>query len=110
MATSKDFINFVETHLAHIPGIRTRAMFGEYALYCNGMVVGFVCDNTLFMKITPGTSKLLEPDIEKGPAYPGSKDYYIVPEHMLEDTGLMAKLLVACSEDVLAQKHTKKKS
>jgi TfoX/Sxy family transcriptional regulator of competence genes len=54
-------------------------MFGEYALYCDGVVVALVCDDTLFVKILP-PSISLEKVCEKGPAYPGSKDFYVVEE------------------------------
>lgn len=109
MATSKDFMNYVESKLTHIPGIRSRSMFGEYGFYCGDAVVGFVCDETVFLKITEHTTELFGSDVEKGPAYPGSKDYYIVTEAMLEDQSLMKKVIEACRDDVLASKKKKKK-
>lgn len=109
MATSKDFMNYVEGKLTHIPGIRSRAMFGEYAFYCQDVVVGLVCDETVFLKITDQTSQIFGNDVEKGPAYPGSKDFYIVTEAMLEDQSLMKKVIEACRDDVLASKKKKKK-
>ena len=66
MATDKDFIGYLEEKISHIPGTRTRAMFGEYAYYCDNVVVGLVCDNTVYIKVTPQTEKILGADAEKG--------------------------------------------
>lgn len=108
MATSKEFINHLENRLTHIPDVKTRAMFGEYALYCNGAVVGLVCDETIYIKVTEQTEKLMG-DAEKGPPYPGAKDQFIVDERLLEDEAFMKKLLVCCSEDVAKTAKPKKK-
>lgn len=109
MATSKDFITSIEKELSHIPEIRTRAMFGEYALYCRDVVVSLICDETIYLKITPQTEELMPTDTEKGPPYPGAKEHYIIPERMLEEKAFMKKVLEACSKDVAASKKPKKK-
>lgn len=108
MATDKDFIQFLEQNISHIPGTRTRAMFGEYAYYCDNAVVGLVCDNTVYIKITPSTEKMLPSDTEKGPPYPGAKDQYILEERVIEDRDLMKKLIEGCAADVIASKGKKK--
>ncbi|MEI6532596.1 MAG: TfoX/Sxy family protein [Candidatus Roizmanbacteria bacterium] len=111
MPTSKDFIDALEHQLRHIPAIRTRAMFGEYALYYNEVVVGLICDETIYIKITEQTTKLVDPATEKGPPYVGAKDQYIIDEKLLQDQPFIKNLLIACSEDVeKAKKVTKKRS
>jgi TfoX/Sxy family transcriptional regulator of competence genes len=110
MATDKDFINYLEEKISHIPGTRTRAMFGEYAYYCDNVVIGLVCDNTVYIKITPETEKILGTDAEKGPPYPGAKDQYILDDRTLDDQELMKKLVVGCAKDVTASKDKKKPS
>lgn len=82
MATNKETVTHILAVLndnGRSSVCTARAMFGEYGLYCNGTVVGFVCDDTLFVKIVPASSEL-ESICEKGPCYPGSKDYYVVEE------------------------------
>ena len=49
MSTSKDTVAFIEDQLAGLP-IRTNPMFGEYGMYYDDKVVGFICDDTLFIK------------------------------------------------------------
>jgi TfoX/Sxy family transcriptional regulator of competence genes len=89
-------------------GVTSRRMFGEYALYFQGKVVGFVCDDTLFIKPTPGATALL-PSAEMGPAYPGSKDY-ITAGDALDDGDLMARVLHMVAAETPAPKPKKKRS
>lgn len=82
-----------------------KKMFGEYALYLDGIVVAFVCDDTLFIKATPGATAIL-PDAERGPAYPGSKDY-IIGSEALDDPDLCARALRAVAADAPPPKPKK---
>lgn len=57
MSTAADTILFITDQLASLGGrIRTRKMFGEYALYCDEKVVALICDDQLFVKITEKTA------------------------------------------------------
>src|SRR3954466_3180363 len=96
MATSKSTVDFIVDQLGGLP-IRTRAMFGEYALYCDEKVVAFVCDDTLFLKQTAASSELV-PDAELGPAYPGSKDYVIIDGDRIENRESLQELIQATAQ------------
>jgi TfoX/Sxy family transcriptional regulator of competence genes len=54
MASDLDFVKFVVDQMENAGAIAYRKMFGEYALYCEGKVVAFVCENQLFIKPTIG--------------------------------------------------------
>jgi TfoX/Sxy family transcriptional regulator of competence genes len=84
LSTSKQTVAFIEDQLAGLP-IRTKPMFGEYALYVDDKVVGFICDDTLFIKPSEVDAALLEGTV-MAPAYPGSKLYHSVPGDLLEDS------------------------
>lgn len=103
MATQKETVEFIIEKLNAPRTFATRAMFGEYALYCNGKVVALICDDTLFVKILPASAVLADM-CEQGEAYPGSKPYYIVPEDMLREGGHIAEILI----DIAASLPTKK--
>jgi TfoX/Sxy family transcriptional regulator of competence genes len=90
MATRAETIAGLLDILAPLP-LTSRRMFGEYALYLDGRTVAFVCDDTLFIKPTPGALALL-PDAGHAPAYPGSK-VYIVGSAALDDPDLCARVL-----------------
>ena len=93
MATSKNTTAFILQQLGHTDRFTVRAMFGEFALYADGKVVGLICDDQLFVKIMPETAAL-EGRSERAPAYSGSKDFYLVPEAVItSDRDLPAVLL-----------------
>ena len=102
MSTKQEFVDHV---LSQLEGLDTRArkMFGEYGLYCDEKVVAFVCDDTLFVKILPENEQLAS-DIPKAPAYPGSKDYYAVPDSKLEDSDWLRQLIQTTAHAVPAKK------
>jgi TfoX/Sxy family transcriptional regulator of competence genes len=83
-------------------------MFGEYALYADGKTVAFICDDTLFVKILPA-SVTLENVCEKGPCYPGSKDYYIVTEDQLSSIETLPEILLAIAAATPEKKKRVKK-
>ena len=97
MATSAATVDHLRDALSGAGTLTARKMFGEYALYLNGTIVAFICDDTLFIKPTPGALALLA-DTPKGPAYPGSKDY-IIGSEMLDDPDLCIRALRAVAAD-----------
>ncbi len=82
MATQKETVDFILKKLRDPERFSARAMFGEFALYCDGQVVALICDDLLHVKLLPA-SKELEPLCEQGPPYPGAKPHYIVEEVQL---------------------------
>jgi TfoX/Sxy family transcriptional regulator of competence genes len=83
-------------------------MFGEYALYCDEKVVGFICDDQLFIKITPEGKKLLGTDYQEAPAYPGSKPYVVIDGSMLENEARFCELITTTAALVPAKKLKKR--
>jgi TfoX/Sxy family transcriptional regulator of competence genes len=104
MATSPATIEHILDTLSPLR-LTHRRMFGEYALYLDGIVVAFVCDDTLFIKPTASALVIL-PDAERGPAYPGSKDY-IIGSEALDDPDLCARALRAVAADAPPPKPKK---
>lgn len=64
--------------------VRMRAMFGEHAIYCDDRIFGFICDDTLLLKLVPEAEELTAA-LPRGEAYPGSKPYGIVDDDRLGD-------------------------
>jgi TfoX/Sxy family transcriptional regulator of competence genes len=107
MTTSSATIAHMLDTLHPLP-LTSRKMFGEYALYLDGKTVAFVCDDTLFIKPTPGALALL-PETERGPAYPGSKDY-IIGSEALDDPDLCTRVLRQVAQDSPMPKPKTKKA
>jgi TfoX/Sxy family transcriptional regulator of competence genes len=83
MGSSAAMVEYIEDQLSGLD-IRTGRMFGEYCLYCDGKVAGFICDDILFIKPSSADPGLLE-GTEPAPPYPGAKDYHSVPGDLLEN-------------------------
>jgi hypothetical protein len=97
MPTRKHTADFILEQLGLPDRFSVKAMFGEYALYADGKPVAFICDDQLFVKIMP-ESAALEGRCERAPAYPGSKDQYLVPEDVIVGERDLAGLLLRIGE------------
>ena len=108
MSTSEQTIEYIEDQLAGLD-LRTARMFGEYCLYVDGKVVGFVCDDTLFIKPSAADPAVLDGTFP-GQAYPGSKDYHTVPGELLEDRDWLHTAIQATAEALPLPKPKKPKA
>ncbi len=102
MATSKETAEFILDTLGDRATFSVRPMFGEYCLCANRKPVGFICDETLFVKILPASQPLAH-QCEQGSAYPGSKPYYMVDESLLHQPEL-GQILLSIAESLPAKK------
>lgn len=93
MATTQRTIDFLLDQLSALTGVRARNMFGEYALYLDDKVVALVCDNQLFVKITPAGKAWVGERFEEGEPYPGAKPAMLVGADEIEDGDQLAQLL-----------------
>ena len=96
MATDPDFIIYVGEQAGLGPALTWRKMFGEYAIYLHGKVVGFACDNQLFVKPTDAGRTVLG-QVRDGFPYPGAKPHFLV-DAALDDRELVQRLLLATAE------------
>jgi DNA transformation protein len=109
MATKVSTIEYIEDQLADVPNVRSRKMFGEYALYVGDKVVALVCDDTLFMKITEEGRVFAGEAYEEGFAYPGAKPSMRIDGDMIEDRAWLSEL-VCLTEAALPPPKPKRKT
>jgi TfoX/Sxy family transcriptional regulator of competence genes len=102
MASNQDFIAYVCEQVNLAERVTYKKMFGEYAVYVDGKVVGFVCDNQLFVKPT-AAGKQLVGDIAEAPPYPGAKLYFLLSER-LDDRDFMRQLFLVTASELPAPK------
>jgi len=93
MATSRSTTDFILDQLASVPNVRVRKMFGEYALYCDEKLVALICDDQLFVKITPAGKAVVGDRYAEGIAYPGAKPSMLVSASDLEDHERLCDLI-----------------
>lgn len=94
----------LEEIIAGLPEVRVRPMMGEYVLYCKEKVVGDVCDNRLYLKITPASRNYLDgaPEV---PPYVGAKPYYLVEN--TADKAFLAEAMSAIADALPAPRKKK---
>lgn len=108
MATSKEFMDFVHERIGLGPRITSRRMFGEYAVYLDGKVLLFVCDNSVFLKPTAAAEPLVH-HLPLGAPYPGAKVHRVLDE-LLEDPVRLQEVLQVTADALPLPKPRKKKS
>ena len=108
MASSKDFVNFVLDQLENCGELRTRMMFGEYAVYADNKIFGLICDNRLFIKPTEGGRAFIG-DVNEAPPYPGAKPSFLIGDR-LEDREWISKLVRITVKELPEPKPKRKKA
>lgn len=92
MATKQSTVDFMLGQISKAGEISAKKMFGEYAIYCNGMVVALVCDDQLFVKPTQAGRVFIAHPIEEHP-YPGAKPYLLISGDLWEDYEWLTELI-----------------
>lgn len=106
MSTRPETIEFLSDQLSALPTFRTRAMFGEYGVYLDDKVVGFVCDDDLFLKPTEEAREALG-EVDEAPPYPGAKMYFRIRADQWEAREWLADI-VMLTASVLPEPKPKK--
>ena len=104
MATSKEYLSFIEEQLSGLEGITYRQMMGEYIIYYGGKIAAYLCDNRLLVKPVPAAARLL-PDARYEPPYDGAKDMLLVEQ--VEDKRLLCELFEAMYDELPLPKKRK---
>jgi TfoX/Sxy family transcriptional regulator of competence genes len=107
MSTSPLTIEKILSAVSAAGPVRARAMFGEYALYCDDKLVGLICDDALFMKITAISDGFLDMTQAAKP-YPGAKDCLKVPDDMLADRAWISRFVRETADSLPAPKPKKR--
>ena len=102
MASDLGFVEYVCDQMRDAGRIRSRKMFGEFAIYCDDKLVALVCDDQLFVKPTPGGRAFIGSPVES-PPYPGAKPAFLVEDH-LDDREWMTGLIELTVRDLPAPK------
>ena len=105
MASDQKTVDYLTEQMAGAGDIRSRKMFGEYAIYCDDKVIALVCDNQLFIKVTePGRATVRNPVL--GPPYPGAKDSFVIDQADWENADYLCQL-ARVTADALPQPKKK---
>lgn len=108
MASDKSFVEFVVDQIENAGSIRSRAMFGEYAVFSNDKIFGLICDNKLFIKPTEAGRKFIG-DVIEAPPYPGAKNSFLI-ENKIDDREWLSELVRVSVAELPEPKPKKKKN
>jgi|SRR6185312_12564096 len=108
MASSQSTVDFVLEQIAAAGEVSARKMFGEYGVYCDGRIVGLICDDSFFVKPTKA-GEAFAPDLEQAPPYPGAKPYIRIDAGRLEDADWLADLVRRTAAELPLPKPRKPK-
>lgn len=109
MSTEQATIDFILDRLSGLEGVRVRKMFGEHALYFDDKVVGLVCDDNLFVKITEPGQEYVGDKYQKGRAYPNAKPSMLIDGDLIEDRVWITELIRLTAKALPRPKPKKKK-
>lgn len=95
MRTSDGFRQFVLDQLAHVAGLRPRAMFGAIGLYADDVFFGILASDVLYFKVDDSSradyeaagSSAFKPYADRSM----TMSYYRVPVAVLEDAHALAQ-------------------
>ncbi len=92
MATKQSTADYLTDQMSDAGEIRSRKMFGEYAIYCDDKVVALICDEQLFVKPTDAGRKFLR-DVIEAPPYPSAKPHFFIEGDRCEDREWISELI-----------------
>ncbi|PRR82646.1 TfoX/Sxy family protein [Clostridium vincentii] len=107
MASTVEFVEYVCEQINGAGDITYKKMFGEYGIYCNGKIIGLICDNQFFVKKTKIGETLLNP-IEEAPPYTNAKPHFVID--CSGDRDFLSNFIEKSYEELPMQKTRKKKS
>ena len=116
MPGQSHFVTHVLDLLEGLGTASARAMFGAHGIYVDGLIVGLVEDDTLFLKVDDQNRPRFEEAGGRPFTYhdkagqPRTMAYWTVPEHVLDDAGAMVEWARTSLEAALRAKAPAKKA
>jgi DNA transformation protein and related proteins len=108
MPSQKSNIDYLLEQIARAGAVSARAMFGEYAFYCDGKVVALFCSDQLYVKPTKAGAAMLDVIVE-APPYPGAKAHYLISGEKWDDADWLTELVKNTAKELPMPKPKKKK-
>ncbi len=114
MASSKDFCQSVVQHLNQLGPVTSRAMFGGYGLYLEGVMFALIAYEVLYFKVGDANQADyieagMKPFTYDGKAKPIKMSYFEVPGWVYEDLAVLQLWMGKAHAVARAAKHKKKK-
>jgi len=92
MSSKQSTVDFILEQISEAGSVSARKMFGEYGIFCDGKMAALVCDDELFVKITPEGKAFIDDCPEKSP-YPGAKPCFFISGEKWEESEWLTSLI-----------------
>lgn len=92
MASKQHTVDFIVDKVSAAGVVSARKMFGEHAIYCDGMLVALICDDKLFVKPTKA-GRAHAGNVTEAPPYKGAKPCLEIPRNKWGNRDWMVKLI-----------------
>ena len=114
MVASESFAEFLREHLAPLGGITLRRMFGKTGVFCEGVMLGMVTQNTLYFRVDD-QNRALFTEAEAFPPLNYAKQgstidlaFWRVPERLFDEPDELvtwARVALAAARRVAAKRE-----
>jgi DNA transformation protein len=91
MVASPEYADFLSEQLAPLGRITSRRMFGKTGVFCDGVMVGMVTENTLYLRVDDGNRAAFEEARSSPPLNYAKKgtlidlSFWRVPDRLFDD-------------------------
>lgn len=114
MAASDGFAEFIREQLAPLGRMTTRRMFGKTGVFCRGLMLGIISDDTLYLRVDDDNRSLFK-DAEAAPPLSYVRNgvtidlaYLRLPDRLLdepEELLAFARAAMAAAQRVAARRE-----
>jgi len=104
MASSKEYLDFIQEQFSGMEEVTYRAMMGEFILYYRGKIVGGIYDDRLLVKPVKAAVSLM-PNASYELPYEGAKEMLLVDN--VDSREFLSELFDAMYADLPAPKKKK---
>lgn len=107
MASNLSFLEYVLDQASGAGKMTYKKMFGEYGIYCNGKIVGVICDNVFYVKKTQAGTVVCS-KLEEGFPYKGAKPHFVCD--FVDDRKTFERFIEATFEELPEPKPKKQRA
>ena len=107
MKASAEYLDFVLEKLSPISDIKSRAMFGGYGIFHEGLMFALISEDTLYFKVNRTNRHIYEE--ARSQPFPHGISYWEVPTDVLEDNTRLHEFAKISIEIAQESARTKKK-
>lgn len=107
MSSKIDFVEYVCDQGRGAGFISYKRMFGEFGIYCDGLIFGLVCDDQFFIKETKQGHDFY-PQGELAAPYTGSKPYILIEN--VDDSDFLCEMIQITCRNLPIPKEKKPRS